>query len=485
MAKRRNGRARWSFLVGLAVLAMAAGGASLPFLAPMFRKHRNQEAGAQEHQGRRAGKRTKGRKVSKEPLGAADANSVEVTSRVVELAGIRTAKVKSPSLPRTMRLRGVLDSDPNRLQHVHARFPGEIVEVATIEETIMVDGREQTKRRPMNFMDRVSKGQPMAVLWSKELGEKKSELVDALSRLRLDKQHLKQLKDLEMRGATTEQSLREAERYVEADEIAVERDVNTLRAWSLQDEEIDRIKAESERIHETKDHQNAKLDPSWARVEILAPFDGTIVEKNVNKGELVDSDTDLFKVADLSVLVAWAHVHEEDLAELHRMPRPIPWTIRLNSNPDAGEMSGFVERIGDTIDPFDHMALVAGEIDNPRGELHSGQFITATIELPPDPDVVEIPTRALVEDGVDSIVLVQTDKRKYSFKPRKLSVVRRERDRVLVRSRLTEDQKARGLQELHLGETVVAAGALELREALLQKQSQAPGKASKSRKPAA
>jgi cobalt-zinc-cadmium efflux system membrane fusion protein len=263
--------------------------------------------------------------------------------------------------------------------------------------------------------------------------------------------------------------VREAERQVEVGEIAVKKAERTLQSWLLTDEEIEAVKAESERIHNTSGKE-PKEDPNWARVEVLAPSDGTIVEKNIVVGDLVDSGAELFKIADLSVLSAWAHVYEEDLALLDSLPKPRSWKLRVNSHPTATEIVGSIDRIGEIVDPSEHMGLVAGVVQNPTGELRAGQFITAFVELPQEPDVVEIPTRALVEDGDESVVLVQTDPAKAKYTKRRVSVVRRYYDVVYVRSQLTSDQVAQGLQELRIGERVVSAGALELKAALSEQR---------------
>src|SRR5262249_14380468 len=139
------------------------------------------------------------------------------------------------------------------------------------------------------------------------------------------------------------------------------------------------------------------------------PSDGTILEKNVVEGDLVDSGDELFKIADLSVLTAWAHVYEEDLAVLKSMPRPIQWKLRVNADPASAEIVGRLDRIGSMIDHNEHMGLLSGLVQNPNGTLGVGQFITATVELPQEEGIVEIPTRALVEDGEESVVLVQRD----------------------------------------------------------------------------
>ncbi|HEV7226685.1 MAG TPA: efflux RND transporter periplasmic adaptor subunit [Pirellulales bacterium] len=412
--------------------------------------------------------------------GAREPAYLDVLPEVVELNGIRTVAAKLPTRPRELNVSGQLSLDPNRLVHVHARFPGQVVELATIEEANAIAAGPLKTRRVVSFMDHVAKGQVLGVLWSKDLGEKKSELVASLTRLRTDQINLDRLNALWTKGFTTEKSVREAEYQVDSGENNVERARWTLRSWLLTDEEIGEVEAEAARIHRERSQRSLgkiELEANWARVDIVAPIDGTIVEKNVVAGGIVDTDDDLFKIADLDSLIAWGQVYEEDLPVLQSLPRPIPWKIRVSSNAEGPPTSGAIDLIGDTIDPNTHMALVGGPVPNQEGNLFVGQFITATIALPQESGVVEIPTRALVEDGNQSLVLVQTDPKRNRFFRRRVAVVKRHSDVVFVRSQLTSQQKSQGFEELHVGDRVVAAGALELKEALFAQQPESPGQA--------
>src|SRR5262249_40659134 len=156
-------------------------------------------------------------------------------------------------------------------------FAGEIVALGTPadEETTLGNPEWNSSSRPLRFGDRVRKDQLLAVIWSKDLGEKKSELVDALSRLKLDQETLQRLQDLYRRGSTTERSVREAERAVQADQIAVTRAERTLRSWRLTEEEIKLIRAEADRDQGSADSRRSK-DDRWARVEVRSPMDGVI-----------------------------------------------------------------------------------------------------------------------------------------------------------------------------------------------------------------
>lgn len=398
---------------------------------------------------------------------------IELLPKVVELNGIRTATVTAPTRKRKLELRGQINFDPDSLAHVHGRFPGQIIDLGKIDDPNAEISTQSIKtKRDIRVMDRVVKGQELGVLWSKELGEKKSELVAGLIRLRTDKQNLQQYRIMDKEGATPPRSLREAGRLVEQDQTDVEKAKMTLRSWLIKEEVIEKVEAEADRLHKEQGGRNMQLENEWARVTIEAPRDGTIVEKNVVVGDIVDTNADLFKIADLSRLRVIAHVYEEDLAYLEQIPKPIPWLITISSMPDMPPIADFIDGLGEVMDPNEHMALAFGKIDNVRGDLRAGQFIKASVEIPDEPDIVEIPTRALIEDGVESIVLVQIDPQKYRYAARRVAVVRRYFDVVYVRSVLSAEEKAQGLQELHEGESVVAAGALELKAALMQGQGE-------------
>lgn len=395
---------------------------------------------------------------------------IEVLPKVVELSGIRTAEVKKPSRPRILELRGQLNFDPNYLVHVHARFPGQVIQLGTTNVTNpnALASRLMITKRALAFGDHVTKDQELAKLWSKELGEKKSELVTAHIRYRTDRRTWEQLTKAEKEAAVSNRAVREIERQMQQDATDIERARMTLLSWGLSKEAIDKVEADAKRIYKDEDARDAELENEWAQVSMLAPMTGTIVEKNVVEGGLVDTDDDLFKIADLSRLRAVLHVYEEDLPFLQAMEPPVPWTIHVTSRPEAPPISGFIDQLSDVIEPTEHMALAFGTVDNPKHELFALQFITAQVILPEEPNLLEIPTRALVEDGVTSNVLVQVDPQRSRYVLRRVSVARRYHDVVYVRSPLTEQQKKEGLEELRAGELVVSAGALELKAALEQ-----------------
>jgi membrane fusion protein, heavy metal efflux system len=402
-----------------------------------------------------------------------DPDAFRLPPDTVAALRLRTVPAERSTIPRQLELSGQLALDANTLARVHSRFAGEVVRV---EEVADNSAGSQTTFRQLRPGDHVDAGQLLAVVWSKDLGEKKSQLIDAISQLRLDQETLDRYEELARSGSISEVAIRGQRRQVEADRITLATAERTLRSWKLSEEEIEAIRADADRLRQPAKPADKEKDRDWAKVEVRARSAGTVVERNLAPGDIVDTTTDLFKIADLSRLAVWAYVYEEDLpALLSLSPEQMRWTIRLKADPEATPLAGGVEYVGEIIDPNQHTALARGSVENKYGRLRAGQFITATMQLPPPPNEVVIPGNALVEDGREAIIFVQPEPAEPRYALRRVAVARRLPDgRVTLRTRLQPDEERRGLRTVRAGEAVVTSGVVELKAALEDLQGGAP-----------
>jgi cobalt-zinc-cadmium efflux system membrane fusion protein len=295
-----------------------------------------------------------------------------------------------------------------------------------------------------------------------------------------------------------------AKKSVLTDRSAITRAENTLRAWNIPQDEIDEVKREAEkaddldrmkieRTKKTRKEKDAALEKAkreqldrWARVELRAPFDGIIVERNIVPGEIVqDPTTNLFQIAQVHRLLVIANAPEDELPNLHALQsEERQWTVKTVGRKAATELKGPIEEIGQIIDPNQHTAVIKGYIDNPGEYIRSGQFISATIRIPPPPDVVEVPLDAVVEDGQTCVVFVQTDPTKHHYTMRRVQVMHRFASTAFVRStpfteqeKLTPGEKEQNLlplEPLRSGERILKTGVGELKAALLDLESRPP-----------
>jgi cobalt-zinc-cadmium efflux system membrane fusion protein len=430
------------------------------------------------------------------------AHTLKVPEEVSAALGIRkagrfsVAVAQTPGSMRPLVLPGSTAFDPSRLARIRARFaPARVVELAQVHDLSSKTGF--TEFRELRQGDKIAKGQLLGVFYSLDVGTKKNDLLDALVQLELDQQIFDRVE--KNRYAVPEVFYLTQLRAVQGDRNNINRALNNLRLWDIPQEEIDALHAEAKKISADKDGwsktpegrwvKGEKLaaegtvdaakenENPWGRVTLRAPFDGVVVEKNVSLEEMVvDNTVNLFQLADVSRLLVIASCPEdalptlEDLAGAQRR-----WTVRTAGVASADGLPGTIDEIGYLIDPNQHTAVIKGYVENPGNRLRAGQFISASVNVPPPENVVEIPIDALVDDGRQSIVFVQPEANEGQFVMRRVKVTHRFEKTVFVRSVLvpeierstTPANEQRLLPEPLLpGERILTSGAVELKAAL-------------------
>ncbi len=403
------------------------------------------------------------------------------TLGILKGAKEQIAIAQKPDHGLPLSLPGSTALNPSRVTHMRARFaPAEVVQVMQVQEP-GPDGR--TIGREIRPGDRVEKGDVLGVFFSIDVGNKKNDLIDALLSLDLHRGLLERAESV--MGAVPEVFVMNARSLVLTDENAIRRAESTLRTWNISQEDIDAVHKEAAEIIKKQGKRDKSKESQWGRVELKAPVAGVLVERNVTLHEIVvDGTTNLFVLADVDSLLVRADVHEDDLHKVESLsPAQRKWTVQTVGQ---APISGSIDDIGYLIDPNQHTAPIKGRIDNSRGVLRGGQFITATIQLPAPADVVEIPITAVVEDGKQCLIFVQPDPGKPNFTMRRVLISHRFDLSAFVRSRLTrKEQQALAepdsqegsllpLQPLAPGERVLTTGVMELKAALEDKESSGP-----------
>jgi cobalt-zinc-cadmium efflux system membrane fusion protein len=383
--------------------------------------------------------------------------AVQLPAETVTKLGIATAEAKprAAARARVLQLNGSTALDPAGVIRIRGRFaPFEVLEIGK------PGGTEDRTLRPGDI---VSKGQVLAAVRSQDVANKKSDLFDAAVQLKLDEAILEQAE--KAAGAVPEVFILNARRNVQAGRSAVNRARNALLSWGLSNEDIAAVRKQAEEAAgkprpDTEEVLNARLK-DWARVVLKAPAEGVIVERNVSVGELVKDQTqNLFTIANLDRLLVVATVGEDDLPALHALKgAERRWVVRAGS----ATVEGPFDEIGYLVDVNEHTTVIKGRIDSKNNQFRAGQFVTASITLPPVSDEVVVPAAALVEEQGQTFVFVQPDPRKPVYEQRRVTVVRRGTDTAHVRTRLSAGELRQGVQTVRAGERVVTTGAIELK----------------------
>ncbi len=287
----------------------------------------------------------------------------------------------------------------------------------------------------------VDAGALLAILYSSDLGLAESAYLKAQARLHVAEQAYKRAKFL-----LQEQVIGEAE--------AERRRAELLSMQAEAHEARDRL-----RLLGMTDDEFRRLDHSrdiHSHVPIVAPFAGRIIERNLTRGEVVETADKLFVIADLSEVWVQAKIPEKDIPFVHAVQASggKQAEVRINAYPKE-VFQGTITYVGDVLDPATRTMQLRIELPNPEGRFKPEMFAAIRLSSEPQPDRLAIPDAALQWDRDRAFVFVQREPDAYEA-----------REVQVGESNGTSTTILSGLNE---GDLLVTQGAFVLKSELLKK----------------
>ena len=148
---------------------------------------------------------------------------------------------------------------------------------------------------------------------------------------------------------------------------------------------------------------------------ITAPFDGVVTARETDIGALINagsgtgggSGPELFKVADLHKMRIYVQVPQQLSAGIKA---GLTAELHLPQYPDK-TFKATVATTSNAINTSARTLLVELHADNPDGELQPGAYAQVDFELPSNPNVVRIPTSAMIfrERGMEVATIAPDD----------------------------------------------------------------------------
>lgn len=148
---------------------------------------------------------------------------------------------------------------------------------------------------------------------------------------------------------------------------------------------------------------------------VVATIPGEIVERKINKGQVVQPSDALFTVADLSTLWAISEVPESN-SYLIRKGQKASLVIPALRNQ---EIEGLVAHVDSIVNPQTRTVVVRMELPNKDGQIKPGMLATMLIESQPI-DKLVVPVGAVVREDNHDHVFVRFDDDTYRMVPVKL-----------------------------------------------------------------
>ena len=153
--------------------------------------------------------------------------------------------------------------------------------------------------------------------------------------------------------------------------------------------------------------QTSRTGAITSSSSVVSTMNGVIVERKVNKGQVVQPADELFLVADLSRVWVVAKVPE---SQINRVQPGQSVGIEVSSSPQP--LRGRVAWIANTVNPETRTVTVRSEVDNPQRQLRPGMLANVSIE-PMAIERLVVPVEAVVREGNSDHVFVRLPDGRY------------------------------------------------------------------------
>ncbi|GAC1031664.1 efflux RND transporter periplasmic adaptor subunit [Pseudomonas sp. No.21] len=274
---------------------------------------------------------------------------LEISAEQMKAAGIELAQAQPRTLSSLVSLPGEIRFDEDHTAHVVPRAAG------------VVEGVQ------VNLGERVKKGQVLAVIASQQISDLRSELAGAQRRAELAKTTF------------------ERERQLWEDKISAEQDYLAARQ-TLQEADI--ALANARQKMQTLSGVSAVSGGN--RYELVAPFDGMVVEKHLVRGEVVSEATSAFTISDLDRVWATFNVAPKDLSKVQ-----VGTSVRVTAAELGAEVTGKVSYVGSLLGEQTRTAVARAVIENPDGGWRPGLFVSVQFAAQMSEANVAVPTAAV------------------------------------------------------------------------------------------
>ncbi len=312
------------------------------------------------------------------------------SQEAVQKAGIEVEPVWTAPVVEAVTGNGEITYDQTHTARLSARVPGMVFQVYK------------------QVGDRVKKGEILAVVDAAEVGKAKSEFLQALVQVRLRSKNLEAMQAV--LASVPERLLRETEAGVSEAGIRLTtaQEAMTNLGLPVDVESLQKVPqeklADCLRFLGLPGSLTASLDPKTTTGNLLAvtaPFDGTVVARQLVGGEVVDSSKVLFVVVDVRQMWLTLDLRVEDamLVALGQKVRFWPDGIK--------EARGKITWISTEADHKTRTVKVRACLDNGDGRLRANTFGSGKVVLREESQAIVVPNSAVHWEGCCHIVFIR------------------------------------------------------------------------------
>lgn len=180
----------------------------------------------------------------------------------------------------------------------------------------------------------------------------------------------------------------------------------------------------------TQGRQKGKLMGEYA---LTAPLTGTVIARHLSLGEIVEPDTTVFTIADLSHVWVDLTIYLHDLASVSKGQ-----SVAISVNQGTQTATGTIAFISPVVDPETRTATARVILENIRGQFKPGLYVRGKVDLGSQPVAVLIPRLAVQNVDGEEVVFLPKGK---SFITQRVELGRTDGKQIEILSGLKAGQR--------------------------------------------
>jgi len=250
----------------------------------------------------------------------------------------------------------------------------------------------------------------------------------------LEAQRARQIQMMELKGTErqlkilgiTNENIRELELLVEIQKLS------HTSEDDCDDPNCTECMLEKETANETAP-EFIEAEEKLAWYPLVAPFDGTIVSKNITLGEVAKEDSDAFVVADLNTVWVDLQVYPKDLRHIKK-----DLQVVISADSEIPEVNGIISYVSPIVGTESRTALARVVLSNESGMFRPGLFVDAKVSVSQTKAEVVVPKGSIQMLEGKKCVFVKDE---HGFEPAFVEIGLEDTNHVEILSGLTAGQE--------------------------------------------
>jgi cobalt-zinc-cadmium efflux system membrane fusion protein len=280
----------------------------------------------------------------------------------------------------------------------------------------------------------VHRGEVLAVIHSAQLSDAQAHFLKAKSQVELKRLFVERSRKLYEEGIISLLNLRERESALTEKEIEMNAFADQLTLMGMHQDDLQRLSRQKGVNSNTR---------------ITATTNGSVIDRRISVGQIVEISDELFVIADLSEVWVVAEVPEKAAMALELNA---PANIEIPALAHQ-RLKGTLSFIADTVDPDSRTIKIRIVVPNPDFRLKPEMLANIYIQQPSLP-ALTISASAVIRDQNQDYVFVEAETHRYTLRAVTLD------DEI--------DGRRRVISGLSAGEKVVTRGSFQLNSVRLQ-----------------